>query len=119
MQQNRRTILKAFALLPALPLISSFIGRSSSADTKTPPDYKLVSINDPIPKGLQYNEDASKAAARTDKTANCKNCKLYGKTHPEFKHPKDGMVATCDTFDAGNGKKLYVKSTGWCIAHQK
>jgi hypothetical protein len=89
-------------------------------DAKIPDDYSLATTEEPLPKAMRYAEVAEKAdaAVRVDKKAFCRNCSQYGKTHAEFKHPKDGKVATCELFVKGT-QKSYVKNGGWCLGHQK
>ncbi len=120
-QSARRQFLKGMSLFAFVTVAGSLFTELAKAAAKIPEKYKLATSADPIPKAMQYTDDAekSKPAPRADKTALCKTCSLYGKTAKEFTHPTDGKVATCDTFAVDEKTKMFVKAGGWCLAFQK
>jgi High potential iron-sulfur protein len=115
---HRRSVLKGLAFLPALSFAGSFIFSVARAAVEIPKNYFLASPADGLPKGMQYVEDAKKSAMRKDVNASCFSCTQYGKSGPEFAHPKDGKVGTCEVFPK-DSYKMYAKSGGWCLAYQK
>ncbi|MGE3533666.1 MAG: high-potential iron-sulfur protein [Parachlamydiales bacterium] len=115
---RRRSVLKGLAFLPALSVMGSLIFEIAKAAVEIPKNYYLATTADPLPKGMQYVDDAKKAATRRDANATCASCTQYAKTVKEFAHPADGKVATCEVFPK-DSYKMHVKANGWCLAYQK
>lgn len=82
----------------------------SAAGTPAAGALELVKEDDPLPKGLGYKHDATKAA-RTDKAGVkgsdqfCQNCQFYAKAGELAKEE----VGKCQLFPKG-----VVKAKGWC-----
>jgi hypothetical protein len=108
---QRRTILQALAITPlafALPKVAFAAAAQPNVDPAT----------DPVAKAMQYTEDATKAAGRSDKKAFCYNCEKFAKC-PSGKADcvpgkSSDKHAACETFQ---GK--YVNRNGWCMSWSK
>ena len=120
---RRRSLLQILALSP-LALILPKIAQAgpAAAPAKAAPaggkPANALGEAEPLAKGMQYVEDASKAGpARTDKKANCANCQKYPKCSPADTSckpvEKDGY-GPCEIF-AGK----VVSKNGWCLSWTK
>lgn len=106
---RRRSVLQSLLVAPLAMLLPKVVFAAAPENIKT---------DDPIAKALQYVEDANKAAARTDKKANCGNCAKYAKCPPATAGCVPGKAtdarAACEIF---SGK--HVAKAGWCMSWVK
>ena len=86
MDQQRRTILKGIAIVPA----AAALGISTQAFAQ------MLSLDHPTAKALQYTESSPKA------DQNCINCALYN---------GDDTKGTCTIFPG-----VKVAGPGWCTS---
>jgi hypothetical protein len=97
---RRRFIKISVAGLASAPFAAALLsGQARAADT--------LSESDPTAVALGYKADATKAAARKDKTAICSTCTLYS-----------GKAGAADGPCSAFGGKL-VSANGWCSAWAK
>lgn len=114
---NRRMFIASLLGLPfALFTKAAWAAKKSITSTEVDAAKSLVKESSPMPSALKYKAEGSKAAGRTNASANCGNCMHYaqavGSDGKEIK-VKGELVGTCALFDGGKGM---VAAKGWCLS---
>jgi len=125
---NRRNLLKALSVVPALGLAPSIAFGAHHEEKKKATDKakkakggapkNLLSETDGLGKAMQYKHEASKAGPiRSNKKALCNNCAKWNVCNEADKTCKPGKAtaahAPCSVFP---GK--VVANKGWCLSWQ-